>query len=92
MPKNSPSYKECRYPLVAALAKMVTHKFNDFHHKGQTIDCLNGDGSYIRIHVGDRHGCPLEDHMKKDGSWRYPPQHLYVIAVEFLPEYIEFKE
>lgn len=89
----SKSYKECRYPLVAALSKLTTHGFTSYvHHIGNCAYCHNNDGSYILLFVGDSDGVPMEDHVLPDGSWRYPPTSLFVIAHEFLPEYINLKE
>lgn len=78
--------------LLAALIKLKKHGYDDYHHRGQTVDILNGDGSYVRLHVGNKKGVPLEDHAKPDGTFRYPAIELFVIAHEFLPEYINLKE
>lgn len=90
---QSKSYTETHFPLAAALAKITKHGFAYYlHHVGNCIYCHNDDGSYLVLYVGDTNGVPLEDHTKPDGSWNYPFGQLYVIAHEYLPEYINLKE
>lgn len=87
------SITKCHFPLMAALAKLTQHGFAHYvHHIGNCMYCHNNDGSYLVVYVGNREGVPLEDHVKPDGSWRYPSIELFVIGHEFLPEYINLKE